>query len=221
MQRRWGRGFFTQLYLKVFTAKATFFSKIKSGDSKLICFPVIGSCRGRPSAVSAAHRRVFEVSKVLLASWTWSRSSTFGLILLHTEERCFVGMKLTCLALKDHYTLFVCIPNQISSAGFINLDKLASDKPVALSHFRAGMSPRRWWEVTVGGGSDLSFRSAHYCLRLGLQLHRESLPLMENYCLPLRTYNVQNTDQPIWTYAQACVAGSYFRAAASTDAFCY
>lgn len=65
-------------------------------------------------------------------------------ILLHTRGAVgVVPMKLTRLALKDHYTLFVCIPNQIGDAGFINLDKLASDKPVALSHFRAGMSPQR------------------------------------------------------------------------------
>lgn len=83
---------------------------------------------------------------------------------------------------------FVCIPNQISCSYFINLDKLTSDKPVVLSHLRGGINPRRWWELTRGA-RDASFRSQCYCVRLGPRLQRESLPLMENYCLPLRTYN--------------------------------
>lgn len=83
---------------------------------------------------------------------------------------------------------FVCIRNQISCSYFINSDKLTPDKPAILSHLGGGISPRRWWELTPGA-RDASFRSPCYCVRLGPRLRRESLPLMENYCLPPRTYD--------------------------------
>lgn len=92
------------------------------------------------------------------------------------------------LMLRHAAFFFVCVLNQISCSYFINSGTLASDKPDVLSHFGEAIGPWRWWDSTAGE-RDASFGLQCYCLRLGPGLQRESLPLMENYCLPLRTHN--------------------------------
>lgn len=120
----------------------------------------------------------------------------------------------------DHYIL-CCMRSYLNKLCLlINLDKLTSDKPVVLSHLRGQIRPR-WWELTLWAW-DACFRSLCYCAKLGPRLQRESHPLMENYCMPLRTYNCveygsANLDLCTRQNEALCPKESYFGIVISTQ----
>lgn len=94
---------------------------------------------------------------------------------------CFLVLEWTCLPVTDHYIVYIL--NQISCSYFINFDKLTSDKPVVFK------PPRKGDESCLREPQMRALGRRVIVWGLAPRLRRESLPLMENYCLPLRTYN--------------------------------
>lgn len=116
-----------------------------------ICFNATTLFGPQKHTLSHAH---FKWQILILADWT---QSDFGSLLLlvqiqtlSTHRSVFCCWNWLVSHWQNPTPSFVCILNQISCSYFINSDKLTSDKPVVLSHFRLGNQPLEVMRVDCG-----------------------------------------------------------------------